>query len=701
MTVIGNNSANNSNSLSTVNLTGSKGSDASAGLSNFLNIISMLSLPDENLDPVSKSELLIGSLGSEGEPSTIQLLQKFLAHTQGPLPLLNEVSKKDTSVESVSQVLEFISKEVKNGVEIADFSTGKLGEKSTRGSNLILSVALEEIRKASVSMNNGLGEDGSIAQLSLANSGELGKPISVNKVPEIAQVLLNTSIIDASEPKIVSIELGSVVESMPAGYDEAEITKVFTTAPGSTAVNEAKGLISKLEITVKADSAEMSFRVDYGSPILESVEFDNEGSKENKQVYIEIDKPKQNTLVVNLRLENLRSSGDFPKTINLKFSEPKPPEAKLIANFSDQPEPKFFNADQLNDFIHAAVISKSGESTGNLTLDSNSKIQIFRPEFGEELISRQSLNFVSANELNESFSDKLTTKLNSVISGDFDNKQMLDSLRDSISKNEAISNLNESLQNTKPEITNTFKRSVKNRLMVSTADVVAYRDAINPKEKQTFDFQWLGSIENKGITLEKKIPDINKSFPESVSRVESFDAKASASNFLEPTRMQAATNPIDSQVTKSIQNFGLNSALSSLNLYDAQFSSRLGMLLADQIAKGSENFELQLEPESFGKMRVNVTLESSNVEVKMVAENSAAVMVLKGSESILQNIAEQNGLKLSDYSVDMQNNQNGDNANRKDGSGKNRDNGTEVVKETDDENNNTSSENEYKLNLLA
>ena len=701
MTVIGNNSANNSNSLSTVNLTASKGSDASAGLSNFLNIISMLSLPDENLDPVSKSELLIGSLGSEGEPSTIQLLQKFLDHAQGPLSLPNEVSKNDTSVESVSQVLEFISKEVENGVEIADFSTDKLGEDASRGSNLILSAALDEIRKASVSMNNGLGEDGSIAQLSLANSGELGKPISVNKVPEIAQVLLNTSIIDASEPKIVSIELGSVVESMPAGYDEAEITKVFTTAPESTAVNEAKGIISKLELTVKADSAEMSFRVDDGSPIFERVEFDNERSKENKEVYIEIDKPKQNTLVVNFSLENLRNSGDFPKTINLKFSEPKPSEVKLMANFSNQPEPEFFNADQLNDFVHAAVISKSGEGTGNLSLNSNSKIQIFRPKFGEELISRQSLNFVSANELNESFSDKLVAQLNSVISGDFDNKQMLDRLRDSISKNEAISNLNESLHIPKLEITNVFKRSVKNRLMVSTADVVGYRGAINPKEKQTFDFQWLGSIENKGITLEKKIPEINKSFPESVLRAESFDGKASASNFLEPTRLQAANNPVDSQVTKNIQNFGLNSALNSLNLYDAQFSSRLGMLLADQIAKGSENFELQLEPESFGKMRVNVTLESSNVEVKMVAENSAAVMVLKGSESILQNIAEQNGLKLSDYSVDMQNNQNGDNANRKDGSSKNRDNGTEVVKETDEENNNTSSENEYKLNLLA
>jgi len=138
-----------------------------------------------------------------------------------------------------------------------------------------------------------------------------------------------------------------------------------------------------------------------------------------------------------------------------------------------------------------------------------------------------------------------------------------------------------------------------------------------------------------------------------------------------------------------------------LNLYEAQFSSRLGMLLADQIAKGTENFELQLEPESFGKVRVNVSLESSNVEVKMVAENSAAVMALRGSENILQLIAEQNGLKLSEYSVDMQNSQNGDNTNRKDGSSRNEDEVAEASKEVDDENTSTISENEYKLNLLA
>ncbi len=76
-------------------------------------------------------------------------------------------------------------------------------------------------------------------------------------------------------------------------------------------------------------------------------------------------------------------------------------------------------------------------------------------------------------------------------------------------------------------------------------------------------------------------------------------------------------------------------------------------------------------------------------------------MVLRGSENILQLIAEQNGLKLSEYSVEMQNNQNGDNTNRKDGSSRNEDEVAEALKDADDENTSTISENEYKLNLLA
>jgi hypothetical protein len=286
----------------------------------------------------------------------------------------------------------------------------KLNADTSTDNNVLLRLALEEIREVALPVNTNLLEDGSEGQSAPAISGELGDPLFIPKVPEIAQVLVNTSVMEDLEPKIVSIELGSIVESMPVGYDHAQITKVFTTSPETTSLNEAKGIISRLDLVVRGDSADMDFRVDEGVPIFESVEFDGERGVENKELYIELDKPKQNTLVVNLSLENLRNTDNFPQRVNLKFSEPKLLETKLVVNFSAQSEAKFFNADQLNDLTHAAVISKSGERTGNPGLDFNTKIQIFRPKFEEELISRQSLNFVSANELNESFSDKLGSK---------------------------------------------------------------------------------------------------------------------------------------------------------------------------------------------------------------------------------------------------------------------------------------------------
>ena len=205
---------------------------------------------------------------------------------------------------------------------------------------------------------------------------------------------------------------------------------------------------------------------------------------------------------------------------------------------------------------------------------------------------------------------------------------------------------------------------------------------------------------NKGFSNEKLV-DVNQRIRANSAQIETSEAKLGSNSLAEQARLQVQGNPTDSATKQNMPNIGRNAVLNSLNLYEAQFSSRLGMLLADQIAKGSENFEMQLEPESFGKVRVNVSLESSNVEVKMVAENSAAVMALRGSESILQAIAEQNGLKLSEYSVDKQNNQNGDNTNKKDGSDKNKNKVNEDLKETDNENTIAVSENGNNLNLLA
>jgi hypothetical protein len=363
--------------------------------------------------------------------------------------------------------------------------------------------------------------------------------------------------------------------------------------------------------------------------------------------------------------------------------------------------PEFINDVHLHDFMHAAVVSNSRETEGkNFKLDSGT-IQIFTPKDKKELLPRQSLNFVGPADISEDFAEKLISRLNSLVSGEFENKQMLNNLRSEISKNEAIINLDDNLRLPISDLLTAFKRKTKNRLMVSTADVVAYRDALSSNEKPGFDFQWVSAIASKDIFSNEKIVDVNQLIRANSAQIETSEAKLGSNSLTEQARLQGQGNPTDAAVKQNMPIIGQNAALNSLNLYEAQFSSRLGMLLADQIAKGSENFEMQLEPESFGKVRVNVSLESSNVEVKMIAENSAAVMALRGSESILQAIAEQNGLKLSEYSVDMQNNQNGDNTNKKDGSDKNKNEVNEVLKETDDENTITVSENGNNLNLLA
>ena len=513
---------------------------------------------------------------------------------------------------------------------------------------------------------------------------------------------------DDPQPKVVSIDLSPIIKDLPAVYDDIEITKIFVNpndlvkSSDNEGAEPVNGAISKLEALIKPNSAEVSFKTDKHEPITKVIDFEASDAKESKTINLEIDKLKNTTLLFNLRMENLHSGSNFPQKVNLRFSEPKPPSTNLTVNISENVNPEFINDVHLHDFMHAAVVSNSRETEGeNLKLDSGTTIQIFMPKDKKELLPRQSLNFVSAADLSEDFAEKLISRLNSLVSGEFENRQMLNNLRSEISKNEAIINLDDNLRLPISDLLTAFKRKTKNRLMVSTADVVSYRDALNSNEKPGFDFQWVSAIANKDIFSDEKIVDVNQRIRANSAQIETSEAKLGSNNLTEQARFQVQGNPTDAAAKQNMPNIGQNAALNSLNLYEAQFSSRLGMLLADQIAKGSENFELQLEPESFGKVRVNVSLESSNVEVKMVAENSAAVMALRGSESILQVIAEQNGLKLSEYSVDMQNNQNGDNTNRKDGSDRNKNEVNEVLKETDDENTITVSENGYNLNLLA
>ena len=707
MTVIGNNSANNSNPLANISVTGAKGTDGSTGVTSFLDIISMLSSSAQALDPSSNANLLVTQMEPEAEPSTLALLQKFLDQEQISVPLLSEISSEDISTGTASKFIDFLNREVEFKKNNARARQLVIDADASVNKNVLVNAALNELKTAFLRRGEDLKGD-KILKSNSAIIENLATNFLAEKIPEVSKRVINTSIMEDPQPTVVSIDLSPIIKDLPAVYDDIEITKIFVNpndlvkSSDNEGTNSVNGAISKLEALIKPNSAEVSFKTDNHEPISKVIDLKTSDAKETKTINLEIDKLKNTTLFFNLRMENLHSGSNFPQRLNLRFSEPKPPSTNLTVNISESVNPEFINDVHLHDFMHAAVVSNSRETEeGNFKLGSGTTIQIYTPKDKTELLPRQSLNFVSAADLSEDFAEKLISRLNSLVSGEFENRQMLNNLRSEISKNEAIINLDDNLRLPISDLLTAVKRKTKNRLMVSTADVVSYRDAVNSNEKPGFDFQWVSAIAGKDIFSSEKIVDVNQRIRANSAQVETSEAKLGSTSSTEQARFQVQRNPTDAAVKQNMPNIGQNAALNSLNLYEAQFSSRLGMLLADQIAKGSENFELQLEPESFGKVRVNVSLESSNVEVKMVAENSAAVMVLRGSESMLQVIAEQNGLKLSEYSVDMQNNQNGDNTNRKDGSDRNKNEVNEVLKETDDENTITVSENGYNLNLLA
>ena len=702
MTVIGNNSANNTNPPANISVTGAKGTDGSTGVTSFLDIISMLSSSAQALDLSSNTDLLVTQTEPGVEPSTLALLQKFLDQEQISVPLHSEIFSEDISTDAASKFIDFLNKQIESKEIKAGSLQGMTDADVSVNQNVLINAALKELKTAFP----GRGEDLKDDIILKSNSAIIENPAAnflAGKFPEVSNRVINTSIMDDPQPTVVSIDLSPIIKDLPAVYDDIEITKIFVNpndlveSSDNEGTNSVNGAIVKLEALIKPNSAEVSFKTDNHEPITKVIDFE-----ESNTINLEIDKLKNTTLLFNLRMENLHSGSNFPQKLNLRFSEPKPTSTNLTLNISENENAEFINDVHLRDFMHAALVGNSSESEGEKSkLDPGSTIQIFMPKDKKELISRQSLNFVSAADLSEDFAEKLISRLNSLVSGEFDNRQMLNNLRSEISKNEAIINLDDNLRLPISDLLTAFKRKTKNRLMVSTADVVSYRDALNSNEKPGYDFQWVSAIANKDIFSDEKIVGVNQGIRANSSRIETSEAKLGSNNVTEQARFQAQGNPADATAKQNMPNIGQNAALNSLNLYEAQFSSRLGMLLADQIAKGSENFELQLEPESFGKVRVNVSLESSNVEVKMVAENSAAVMALRGSESVLQFIAEQNGLKLSEYSVDMQNNQYGENTNRKDGSDRDKNEVNEVLKETDDENTSTVSESGYNLNLLA
>ncbi|MDC0042252.1 flagellar hook-length control protein FliK [Paracoccaceae bacterium] len=252
----------------------------------------------------------------------------------------------------------------------------------------------------------------------------------------------------------------------------------------------------------------------------------------------------------------------------------------------------------------------------------------------------------------------------------------------------------------KSELKTSENISTKKNLFISTADIIGYRQGV------------VNSLSDKNAVLKElsyfdsSIPITNtlgvKGEPDLLKEIDLPTISNSQDNKVNPVQLSPSGSRID-QVTPQAQTSTNIVTPQKLSLLDAQFTSRMATTLLEQAINSKENFDLILEPESFGKVRVNVSLENLQLDVKLTAENSATLAILRASESILQSISEINGLKLAEYNVELSNNNQNNNGSRdqKENSGEKDPKMTENQNELDDKLDSSNDDGSHNLNLIA
>ena len=196
------------------------------------------------------------------------------------------------------------------------------------------------------------------------------------------------------------------------------------------------------------------------------------------------------------------------------------------------------------------------------------------------------------------------------------------------------------------------KKPMQASLMVSSADVVSLRtDAIKPVYTNQEVFKFFNES-RENITSWSSLEENDKILKPATPPAE--NTEHDTSRFIDK-QLKPGNNASQPEVIAQSTNTSLlNSNLSrNLSILDAQFASRLAAIAVEQVMTSSEAIELNLEPKSFGKLQINASLDNSGLEIKLTAENSATISILRSTEGLLSGITEQHGLRLSQYSVDF------------------------------------------------
>ena len=358
------------------------------------------------------------------------------------------------------------------------------------------------------------------------------------------------------------------------------------------------------------------------------------------------------------RLSN-NSETENPETSSpVKFRDNGP----LTSNLANKDAPKPYQISEIfSDLSNVDLPSKE------MLEFLKEKLKVSNDTLTKELATKNKvINFMKTNEL----SLPITAAVSKVIKSDF-----------------------KSFENLSP----------KKKLLVSTADVIGFRKEVSSslgkdkieEHKAVFAYS---SSKDLNVKLDNSSL-VETNFSNKTGSLETLNSQLKILNF---SQLDPVQNKVD-QSSSQMQSTNTSISQVRLSVLDAQFSSRLAANLLEQAAISKENFDLILEPENFGKVRVNVSLENLQLDVKLTAENSATLAILRASEQVLQSITELNGLKLAEYNVELNNTLQNNNGSKeqKEQNSKSNANVDQNVENSEDNGESYTDDSSHSLNLMA
>ena len=586
-----------------------------------------------------------------------------------------------------------------------------------------------------VGVNNAsqLNEPGqsSVAALTFLQNGQLNEHKEESSMGE-AKGRLGEAIKIISFDKLKNSGLTLDLEKF--GKDEnslgeiENVTKIYLNSEELNGSDTSKtGTVVEVNVKFNSEKIDIKFsKLDEEKSLLEKSSTEipqnlvvSNSEKESLALDIEIQKPSLSAIFLNIDTGSLMTDAKAKdlKQVFLRLTDGQSNAEKTsslnidswISNasvsnrdFAGIQSPSTSNFDQKGNALDPKLLSNLhlNYTMPKDTLLSNGKPDIVNNSshlFQENLLSLEEKDLPSIDFLNN-------VKEKIKVANDFLVREL--AVKDNIEKFIEKSAGSLSLQKV---VSNYFEKefglksvfSKKSELFMSTSDVLSFRMnknlTTNKSEVKKIEFSEFSFLDFDDQLITKEI-DVSRKAANDVE----LKLMSEPVNKVLPTQADSGQIRVE-PLNAKLQSISQSSNINRFSVLDAQFASRMASAVLEQAINSKESFDLILEPEAFGKVRVNVSLESLQLEVKLSAENTATLAILRASEAVLQSITELNGLKLAEYSVELSNNAQNNSGSReqKENSGQNDRKTSDQLEKNDDKLEPFKDEGSHSLNLIA